>query len=97
MATQKPTKKDFDLLIKNVRVVRPNAAMVDDVDIAIKRGKFAKIAPGLPAGSAKATFDGKNRLAFPGLVDPHMHTGIYSPLAEDAVTESRAAAQGGVT
>ena len=26
-----------------------------------------------------------------------MHTGIYSPLAEDAVTESRAAAQGGVT
>jgi allantoinase len=26
-----------------------------------------------------------------------MHCGIYSPLAEDAVTESRAAAQGGVT
>ena len=26
-----------------------------------------------------------------------MHTGIYSPLGEDAVTESRAAAQGGVT
>ena len=26
-----------------------------------------------------------------------MHTGIYSPLAEDAVSESRAAAQGGVT
>jgi allantoinase len=33
----------------------------------------------------------------PGVVDAHMHTGIYSPLAEDAVTESRAAAQGGVT
>ena len=41
------------------------------------------------------TIDGKGRLAFPGLVDPHMHTGIYSPLAEDAVSESRAAAQGG--
>ena len=26
-----------------------------------------------------------------------MHTGIYSPLEEDAVSESRAAAQGGVT
>ena len=26
-----------------------------------------------------------------------MHTGIYAPLAEDAVSESRAAAQGGVT
>ncbi|MCC7329712.1 MAG: dihydroorotase family protein [Gammaproteobacteria bacterium] len=90
-------KKEFDLLIRNVRVVRPNAAMVEDADIAISKGKFAKIAPGIPAASAKEVFDAKNRLAFPGLVDPHMHTGIYSPLAEDAVTESRAAAQGGVT
>ncbi len=90
-------KKEFDLLIKNVRVVRPNASMVDDADIAIKRGKFAKIAPGIAASRAKKTFDAKNRLAFPGLVDPHMHTGIYAPLDEDAVTESRAAAQGGVT
>ena len=90
-------KKEFDLLIKNVRVVRPNAAMVDDADIAISKGKFARIAPGIPAASAAEVFDAKNRLAFPGLVDPHMHTGIYSPLGEDAVTESRAAAQGGVT
>ncbi len=90
-------KKEFDLLIKNVRVVRPNASMVDDADIAIKGGKFAKIAPGIAASRAKKTFNAKNRLAFPGLVDPHMHTGIYAPLDEDAVTESRAAAQGGVT
>ena len=34
---------------------------------------------------------------FPGLVDGHMHVGIYSPLAEDAVSESKAAAMGGVT
>jgi allantoinase len=90
-------KKQFDLLIKNVRVVRPTAAMVEDADIAISKGKFVKVAPGIPADEAKAVYDGKKRLAFPGLVDPHMHTGIYSPLAEDAVTESRAAAQGGVT
>ncbi|HVJ13424.1 MAG TPA: amidohydrolase family protein, partial [Burkholderiales bacterium] len=48
-------------------------------------------------GEAKTVYDGKGRLAFPGVVDAHMHTGIYSPLAEDAVSESRAAAQGGVT
>jgi allantoinase len=46
---------------------------------------------------AKTLYDGKGRLAFPGVVDAHMHTGIYAPLAEDAVSESRAAAQGGVT
>lgn len=91
------SKKAFDLLIKNVRVVRPNAAMVEQGDIAISDGRFVKIAPEIAADSAKTVFDGKNQLAFPGLVDPHMHTGIYSPLAEDALSESRAAAQGGVT
>lgn len=90
-------RKQFDLLIRNVRVVRPTAAMVEDADIAISQGKFAKVAPGIPADSAKAVLDGKKRLAFPGLVDPHMHTGIYAPLAQDAISESRAAAQGGVT
>jgi allantoinase len=97
MATQKGKSPSYDLLIKNVRIVRPNAAIVESGDIAIKNGKFAKIAPQIPADSAKEVFDGKDQLAFPGLVDAHMHTGIYSPLAEDAVTESRAAAQGGVT
>jgi len=97
MAKKKATKKKYDLLIKNVRVVRPNAAMVESMDIAVSKGKFAKIAPVIAPSTARKTFDGKDRLAFPGLVDPHMHTGIYSPLDEDAVTESRAAAQGGVT
>jgi allantoinase len=51
----------------------------------------------IPAKDAKSVYDGKNRLAFPGVVDAHMHAGIYAPLQEDAVSESRAAAQGGVT
>ena len=99
MATKKKpaSQPKYDLLIKNVRVVRPTASLVELEDIAIKGGRFVKIAPEIPADTAKEVYDGKQRLAFPGLVDPHMHTGIYSPLAEDAITESRAAAQGGVT
>jgi allantoinase len=46
---------------------------------------------------AKKVHDGQHRLAFPGVVDAHMHSGIYSPLIEDAVSESKAAAMGGVT
>ena len=84
----------FDLVIKNVRVVRPGGHGIVEADIGIKDGKFSRIAPNL---SAASVHDGKGRLAFPGVVDAHMHTGIYSPLAEDAVTESKAAAQGGVT
>jgi allantoinase len=87
----------YDLIVKNVRVVRPQGDTVPQADIAIRDGKFARIAAAIPAGEAKAVHDGRGRLAFPGVVDAHMHTGIYSPLAEDAVSESRAAAQGGVT
>ena len=85
----------YDLLIRNVRVVRPGASSVEDADIAVSGEKFAKVGRNL--GEAKTTYDGRGWLAFPGVVDAHMHTGIYSPLAEDAVSESRAAAQGGVT
>ena len=87
----------YDLLIKNVRVVRPHGNTVHEADIAIAGGKFAKVAPGIDAALGKTVHDGKGRLAFPGVVDAHMHAGIYSPLDEDAVSESKAAAMGGVT
>jgi allantoinase len=87
----------YDLLIKNVRVARPRASGAPRADIAIKDGKITAIAPDLSAGDAREVYDGKGRLAFPGVVDAHMHAGIYAPLREDAVSESRAAAQGGVT
>jgi allantoinase len=85
----------YDLLIKNARVVRPGASSVEDADIAITGEKFSRIGRNL--GEAKTVYDAKGWLAFPGVVDAHMHTGIYSALEEDAVSESRAAAQGGVT
>jgi allantoinase len=88
---------DYDLLIKNVRVVRPHGNVVFDADIAIRDQRVAKVAPGIDATRAKTVYDGRGRLAFPGVVDAHMHSGIYSPLAEDAVSESKAAAMGGVT
>jgi allantoinase len=89
--------KNYDLIIKNVRVVRPQGQAVHQADIGITDGKFAAIAGGLDPGKGKKVYDGKGRLAFPGVVDAHMHAGIYSPLKEDAGSESRAAAQGGVT
>ena len=89
--------KKYDLLLRNVRVVRPNKASAQKADVAIADGKFAKVAREIATADARKVVDGKGLLALPGLVDPHMHTGIYSPLAEDAISESRAAAQGGVT
>ena len=76
--------KQFDTVIKNARVVRPNKTSVDCLDIAIKDGKIARLAPDIQADLAGQVFDAKNRLAFPGCVDAHMHIGIYAPLAQDA-------------
>ena len=86
----------YDLLIKNVRVVRPGASSVEDGGHRHHRREVRQGREGISA-KPRPIYDGKGWLAFPGVVDAHMHTGIYSPLAEDAVSESRAAAQGGVT
>ena len=91
------TTPEFDLLIKNVRVVRPHGNVVHDADIAVAGGQVRQVAPAIDATRAKAVYDGRGRLAFPGVVDAHMHAGIYAPLQDDAVSESRAAAMGGVT
>lgn len=87
----------LDLIIKNARIVRPLQEGILKGDIGILKGKISKVAEHIDASEAKEVFDAKNKLAFPGLTDAHMHTGIYSPLGKDAVTESRAAAMGGVT
>jgi allantoinase len=89
--------QSFDTLIKNVRVVRPNRSSVDLLDIGIADGKFARLAPDIRPEEARTVVDGRNLLGFPGCVDAHMHVGIYQPHAQDAVTESKAAAMGGVT
>jgi allantoinase len=87
----------FDLVIRNVRVVRPWQSAVERLDLGILGGKFTHIAPTINPAQARQVHDAKGLLGFPGLVDAHTHAGIYSPLAQDAVSESQAAAMGGVT
>jgi allantoinase len=92
-----PDARPLDLLIKNVRVVRPTRETVETLDLGVTDGRFARIAPVIPPGEAREVYDGRGRLAFPGVVDAHTHAGIYAPLADDAMSESRAAVSGGVT
>ena len=87
----------LDMLIKNVRVVQHDSPDVASLDIGIKDGKVARLEANIDASDAKEVFDGKGRLAFPGVVDAHQHWGIFHPLGEDVSSESRACAQGGVT
>jgi allantoinase len=87
----------YDLLIKNVGVVRPDLGTVEDGDIAVRQGRIASVSPHMDAADSAEVVDGGGLLAFPGAVDAHQHWGIYNPLDVDTRSESRAAAQGGVT
>ena len=80
-----------------MRVVRPTATAVHEPTSPSATASSRRSRPASRPPSAKNVYDGNGRLAFPGVVDAHMHSGIYSPLDEDAVSESKAAAQGGVT
>jgi allantoinase len=89
----------LETLVKNVTVVRPDAGAADGerLDLGIRDGRFVRVEPEIDAAEAQQVVDGKGSLVFPGVVDAHQHWGIYNPLEEDADTESRASAQGGVT
>jgi allantoinase len=78
-------------------VVRPGKSGAALADIAVKAGRIVRVGRGLPPAQAKRVHDGQGLLAFPGLVDANVHLGVYAPLEEDAASESRAMAQGGVT
>lgn len=85
----------FDLIIRNGSVVLPDS--VESVDIAVKNGVIAAIAPKLE-GEAAREIDATGQYVMPGMVDPHMH------LSEPGRTEwegyrtgTQAMAAGGIT
>ncbi len=87
----------FDLVVKGAEVVRPGLADPERLDIGITDGRFAALSNTIDPSGTKEVFDAGGLLAFPGVVDAHMHFGIYNELSEDISTESRASALGGVT
>ncbi|WP_293781774.1 dihydroorotase family protein [uncultured Aeromicrobium sp.] len=87
----------YDSLIVNARVVRAGAEAPEQLDVAVKDGVIAAIGTALDSGAADQVIDAGGKLLFPGVVDSHQHWGIYNPLSEDAVVESKANLQGGVT
>jgi dihydroorotase len=73
----------YDLLIKGGHVLDPGQGLDGQLDIAISRGKIARIAPDISAEDATRVIEvrGPNRHVVPGLVDLHTH------VAHGAVTE----------
>ena len=87
----------YDLVVRNVDTVRHDQPEPSRADIAISSGKVARVAARIDPSDAEDTLDGTGLHAFPGVVDAHQHIGMYNPIEADMDTETRAAAQGGVT
>jgi len=83
----------FDTVIIGSHVVLPTGIV--DKNIVLDDGKIATLTNEIPSCDLKINAD--ELLAIPGVIDPHVHYGVYSPIEQAAVSESHAAAIGGIT
>ncbi len=93
-----------DTLIWNARVATVEGE-IPDAMIGIRDGVIAfvgsaEVAKPLTSGAraqSLRTIDAAGKWVIPGLVDCHTHFGAFLPFEDDLITETRAAAAGGVT
>jgi len=88
-------QKIFDLAILGGQLVMPEYGVIHG-DIYVNDGKVAAVSTktSLPA---KQTICAEGRYVLPGIVDPHIHLGLMSPMREELEKETAAALIGGVT
>ncbi len=83
----------FDTVIVDSHVVLPQGMI--DKNIVIDEGKIVDFTNDIPSCDKK--INGNGLISIPGIIDTHVHYGVYSPIEKAAKTESHAAAIGGVT
>jgi len=86
-----------EIVLKGGMIVWPGQGIFKG-NIHISQGKISGIyhsSEAAPGGSQEIDVTGKYVL--PGIIDPHVHLGIFSPFEKDAERETRAGLWGGVT
>jgi len=86
----------LDLKITNGRVFVPGGGFFD-LEVGIKNGKIAMIGSPNDLPETADTLDAGKNIVMPGVVDPHIHLGIFGDFAMECEHETRAALAGGVT
>ena len=64
---------DYDFLIRNGHVIDPRNGLSAVRDVAIKDGRIAAVAAGIPASRALKAVDAAGLYVTPGLIDIHVH------------------------
>ena len=85
-----------DIVIKNVNAVIPFNGIIN-TNILIENGKIKSLQSNIENVSAYRIINADNKYVLPGIIDPHVHYGVYTPINEAAITESSSAATGGIT
>jgi len=62
-----------DLTITNVRIIGPDASVVERGTIVVRSGKIVSAGAATPASTAGPTIDAKGMSAMPGFIDAHRH------------------------
>lgn len=84
-----------DTVIKNANVVTAGGTFAGGV--AISGGKIVAVAADQLLPQAREVIDAGGKHLMPGVIDHHVHIGVFRSFADDLRTQSRAAAFGGVT
>jgi dihydropyrimidinase len=85
-----------DLDLVDARIVLPESGVVSGT-LVIRDGTVARIRPEGGATGEAEVFDVGGRYVLPGLIDPHVHSGLLPPLGDRLQAESGFALSGGVT
>ncbi|MBU2601692.1 MAG: amidohydrolase family protein [Actinobacteria bacterium] len=87
----------LDLKIVNGTMVIPGTGLVRG-GVGCKDGQIVAIGPEFGMEDAVRTVDAAGKYVIPGVIDPHVHLGIFTgDFAAETETETRAALAGGVT
>lgn len=90
-----PSEFQVDLAIENGKVVIPDCGIFE-TSVYIKDGKIYAVGNNLHL-KAKQRIDASNKYVVPGIIDPHVHLGLFAPLTDELVSETKAALVGGIT
>ncbi len=83
------------LLFRGGKILLPGQGIVE-ADLSVKDGRIQAIGRGLESAGARV-LGAEGRLLIPGIVDPHVHLGIYGDFRTELETETRSALGNGVT
>ncbi|RKL62296.1 hypothetical protein DXT63_12565 [Thermoanaerobacteraceae bacterium SP2] len=87
--------EELDIKIEKGLCVIPDQGIIE-CDLGIKEGKIWSMGREIRI-PAKKNINAAGKCILPGIIDPHIHLGIFADFATEVETETRAALKGGVT